>query len=118
MSLINDHSIFTFKGNMGSGKTTLIGVVCKLLETEPASSPTYAIINSYKSTKIGDVFHFDCYRLNNQNEAIESGLDEIIYSGSPCFIEWADKIQNLLPNKFVEVKIEPHNTYRTITITL
>jgi tRNA threonylcarbamoyladenosine biosynthesis protein TsaE len=117
-SLIGENSIFTFEGDMGAGKTTLISSVCKLLETEPASSPTYAIINTYNSLTIGAIYHFDCYRLKNADEAIESGLDEIIDSGAPCFIEWADKIQNLLPIKCVKVKIEPNNTYRTITIIL
>lgn len=117
-SLIKDYSIFKFVGAMGAGKTTFIAEICKLLGTDTVSSPTYAIVNTYKSAELGLIFHFDCFRLKNENEAMESGLEELIDSGNPCFIEWGDKIKNLLPNKFVEVKIEQKNTYRTLTIEL
>ena len=117
-SLIKDCSIFKFVGAMGAGKTTFIAEICKLLGTDTVSSPTYAIVNTYKSAELGLIFHFDCFRLKNENEAMESGLEELIDSGNPCFIEWGDKIKNLLPNKFVEVKIEQKNTYRTLTIEL
>lgn len=103
---------------MGAGKTTFIAEICKLLGTDTVSSPTYAIVNTYKSAEHGLIFHFDCFRLKNENEAMESGLEELIDSENPCFIEWGDKIKNLLPNKFVEVKIEQKNTYRTLTIEL
>ena len=103
---------------MGAGKTTFIAEICKLLGTDTVSSPTYAIVNTYKSAEHGLIFHFDCFRLKNETEAMESGLEELIDSGNPCFIEWGDKIKNLLPNKFVEVKIEQKNTYRTLTIEL
>lgn len=118
--LCNNHSIFVIDGEMGAGKTTLISKVCRILniEDEP-SSPTYSIVNSYFSEKFGEINHFDFYRLKDENEAIESGLDEPLYNGSICFIEWAEKIENLLPESYVKVKIETLlNNHRQITITL
>jgi tRNA threonylcarbamoyladenosine biosynthesis protein TsaE len=118
--LCNNHSIFVIDGEMGAGKTTLISKVCRILniEDEP-SSPTYSIVNSYFSEKFGEINHFDFYRLEDENEAIESGLDEPLYNGSICFIEWAEKIENLLPESYVKVKIETLlNNHRQITITL
>jgi tRNA threonylcarbamoyladenosine biosynthesis protein TsaE len=117
-SLIENHSVFIFDGEMGVGKTTFIGVICELLKISSISSPTYSIVNNYYSPLVGEVYHFDCYRLKNEDEAIESGLEEILDSGSPCFIEWANKIQNLLPNKYVRVKIEQHNNIRNLIISI
>ena len=117
-SLLKQHDIFIFEGEMGAGKTTLISAVCSLLGINEVSSPTYAIVNYYKSSKLGAVYHFDCYRLKDENEAIESGLDELLDSGSPCFIEWANKIENLLPERYVKVKIEPYNNFRKITLSV
>lgn len=118
--LCNNHSIFVIDGEMGAGKTTLISKVCRILNIEDeSSSPTYSIVNSYFSEKFGEINHFDFYRLEDENEAIESGLDEPLYNGSICFIEWAEKIENLLPESYVKVKIETLlNNHRQITITL
>ena len=117
-SLLNKHSIFILEGEMGVGKTTFVGVVCNLLKVSSTSSPTYSIVNNYLSPLIGEIYHFDCYRLKDENEALESGLEEMIDSGFPCFIEWANKIQNLLPNKFVRIKIEQHNNIRNLIISI
>lgn len=118
--LCKQHSIFRFDGEMGAGKTTLISKTCQLLniEDEP-SSPTYSIVNTYYSQDFGEINHFDFYRLEDENEAIESGLDEPLYNGSICLIEWAEKVDNLLPENCVKVSIEtlPIN-HRQITITL
>lgn len=118
--LCNKHSIFVINGEMGAGKTTLISKICRLLniQDEP-SSPTYSIVNSYFSEEFGEINHFDFYRLEDENEAIESGLDEPLYNGSICFIEWAEKVNNLLPKNYVKVSIKTlPNNYRQITITL
>lgn len=117
--LCNYNKIFIVDGEMGAGKTTLISNTCKLLniEDEP-SSPTYSIVNTYLSKEFGEINHFDFYRLEDENEAIESGLDEPLYNGSICFIEWAEKIENLLPVTYVKVVIETLlNNHRLITIT-
>jgi tRNA threonylcarbamoyladenosine biosynthesis protein TsaE len=118
ISLIPIHKIFLMQGQMGAGKTTLVNVICSLLKTvEQPSSPTFSIVNTYNSLQIGEVYHFDFYRIKGEREAIESGLDELIYSGKICFIEWSEKIAKLLPNNFVSVHIEMVNEKeRIITV--
>jgi tRNA threonylcarbamoyladenosine biosynthesis protein TsaE len=97
--------IFLFYGELGAGKTTLIKSLCECLgTTEPVTSPTFSIVNEY----IGEnskIYHFDFYRLKNQNEALDLGYEEYFYSGVYCFIEWPEKISGLLPEHYVKVEI-------------
>ncbi len=118
-NLCNTQKIFIVDGEMGAGKTTLISNTCQLLNIQDKpSSPTYSILNTYFSKEFGEINHFDFYRLKDENEAIESGLDEPLYNGSICFVEWAEKIENLLPEIYVKVAIETlPNNHRLITIT-
>lgn len=106
-----------FNGDMGAGKTTLIGEICKLLNVDSTSSPTYSIVNTYYSPQNGEFYHLDLYRLKDEIEALDSGLEEILDSEKLCFIEWPEKIHNLLPNKFVEVGIKVKNNLRKITVS-
>lgn len=99
-------NIFVFDGEMGAGKTTLVGEVCRQLGVFDFSSPTYAIVNTYLSKKFGELYHFDFYRLKDEQEAVESGLDEMLDSGNICFVEWADRISKLLPPTYVRVGIQ------------
>jgi tRNA threonylcarbamoyladenosine biosynthesis protein TsaE len=100
------YPIIVFNGEMGAGKTTLISQVCKELHvTSPISSPTYAIVNTYERSEGDDIFHFDFYRLENEMEAVQSGLDEMIDAGNICLIEWAERIMKLLPANYVRVDI-------------
>ena len=109
-SLIPHHKVFLLNGQMGAGKTTLVNCICDLLKTqETPSSPTFSIVNTYTSTIFGEMYHFDFYRIKDEKEAIESGLDELMYSGKICFIEWGEKVTKLLPNNFVRVDIEVIN---------
>ena len=110
---------FIIDGEMGAGKTTLIGEVCKVLNIEDAVSiPTYGIVNTYFSEQYGEINHFDFYRIKNEEEAMDSGLDEQRYSGNICFVEWASKIPKLLPDNCVKVSIEIIDTNRRkITLT-
>lgn len=104
---LTKNPIVVFDGEMGTGKTTLISVLCKQMKVlDPISSPTYSIINTYTSSKYGSINHFDFYRIEDEQEAIESGLDEVIDSGDICFIEWAERIPKLLPPTYVRVVIE------------
>lgn len=105
-------------GDMGAGKTTLMGFIASEIEiSDQISSPTYAIVNSYKSKTFGNVHHFDCYRLDNEMEAIESGLDELIDDNGICFIEWSEKISKLLPDTCVEVNISVDGAlHRHVTV--
>jgi tRNA threonylcarbamoyladenosine biosynthesis protein TsaE len=96
--------VFTFGGELGTGKTTLIKAICEVLGvTEKATSPTFAIVNEY--TGVNHIFHLDLYRLRSLNEAIEIGIDEYLYSNNYCFIEWPELIIDLLPDETVMIKI-------------
>ena len=98
--------IILFYGNMGVGKTTLINAIVKELgSNQDASSPTFSIVNEYE-LKNGLVYHFDFYRLNEEIEAFDIGFEDYLYSGNWCFIEWPDKVENLLPENINEVYIE------------
>jgi tRNA threonylcarbamoyladenosine biosynthesis protein TsaE len=117
LSIAKQNRIFLFYGEMGAGKTTLIKSLCEQLGAEgQASSPTFSIINEY-SGKDGRIYHFDFYRLKTQSEALDMGYEEYFYSGDYCFIEWPEKIPDLLPQHYVEVHItEEANHSRAITL--
>lgn len=98
--------IILFHGEMGIGKTTLINAVVKELGyNQDASSPTFSIVNEYE-VKDGLVYHFDFYRLNDEYEAFDIGFEDYLYSGNWCFIEWPNKVENLLPENVNEVYLE------------
>ena len=102
--------VFAFDGPMGAGKTTFIKKLCEEMGTmDVVNSPTFAIVNVYdvEQTYRGEVYHFDCYRLKDIREAMDLGAEEYLYSGNYCFIEWPEKIEALLPEETVWVKIVP-----------
>ena len=106
--LIEDLStnVVRIDGPMGAGKTTLISSICKSLGVEePISSPTFSLVNTYKS-RDGIIYHFDFYRIQNAHEALDIGLEEYLESGNLCFIEWAEKITPLLPLNYDHYKLE------------
>jgi tRNA threonylcarbamoyladenosine biosynthesis protein TsaE len=92
---------------MGAGKTTLIKRLCKTLGVEEVtSSPTFSLVNEYQTIDNQTVYHFDFYRLNSEIEALDMGVDDYLYSGNWCFIEWAEKIENLIPELHSVVTIQ------------
>lgn len=94
----NPKKVILFHGEMGVGKTTLIKQLCKTLGVSGAtSSPTFSLVNEYEADDNQLVYHFDFYRLNKEEEAMDMGIDDYLYSGNWCFIEWAEKIPNLIP---------------------
>ena len=100
----NNH-IFLFYGDMGAGKTTLIKSLCKQLGTnDNVASPTFSIVNEYNAPG-RNIYHFDFYRLKTQTEALDMGFEEYLYSGNYCFIEWPEKIPDLLPLHYISIKI-------------
>ena len=109
--------ILLFYGEMGAGKTTLIKALCQQLGVEGSvSSPTFSIVNEY-ATKNGRVYHFDFYRLKTQTEALDMGYEEYFYSGDYCFIEWPEKIPDLLPESYISIHIsEQMDGCRKITL--
>jgi tRNA threonylcarbamoyladenosine biosynthesis protein TsaE len=104
----NKHKkIWLFNAAMGSGKTTFINALCKMLEVEEiSSSPTFSIINEYKSHLIGTIYHLDLYRLKDEKEAIDVGVEDALYSNNYCFVEWFQIAENLIPESVCIVKIE------------
>lgn len=102
----NPEKVILFNGEMGAGKTTFIKSICKYLGVEnPTSSPTFSLVNEYEIPNNQLVYHFDVYRLKNQNEALDMGIDEYLYSGNWCFIEWAEKIEDLIPENHSTITI-------------
>jgi tRNA threonylcarbamoyladenosine biosynthesis protein TsaE len=99
--------ILLLKGEMGSGKTTLTEALCKALEvSDTVSSPTYSIVNEYHTKNDEVVYHFDCYRMESETEAYDIGIEEYLYSGDWCLIEWPEKIRNLLPEQYSTLHLE------------
>jgi tRNA threonylcarbamoyladenosine biosynthesis protein TsaE len=112
------NKVILFHGEMGVGKTTLIKALAKKLDVIGAtSSPTFSLVNEYQTTSNKLVYHFDFYRLQNEIEALDMGADEYFYSGHWCFIEWAEKIPNLIPDlhSVVSIRLLPDEK-RVVTI--
>ena len=108
IAAMGDNTVFAFYGKMGAGKTTFIKAVCEELGvTDVINSPTFAIINEYRSETAGElIYHFDFYHINKVEEAFDFGYEDYFYSGALCFIEWPELIEELLPMDAVKVTIE------------
>ena len=108
IAAMDDHTVFAFHGKMGAGKTTFIKAVCEALGvTDVINSPTFAIVNEYRSETTAEwIYHFDFYRINALQEACSIGVEDYFASGALCFIEWPEKIETLLPPDTVFVTIE------------
>ena len=111
-----EQRVFAFYGKMGAGKTTFIQSICKMLATnDNVTSPTFALINEYKTQNFKSIFHFDFYRIKKIEEAFDLGYEDYLYSGDYCFIEWPEMIEPLLPDNIVTVHIEvDEKEYRVI----
>ena len=118
IAAINNYHLIAFYGEMGMGKTTLIKAVCQQMQVEDnIQSPTFSIVNEYHSVNGEIIYHFDFYRMKNEEEALDFGVEEYFYSGNYCFMEWAEKIPNLLPENTVKVEISrQEDEKRLITI--
>ncbi|MCL1934174.1 MAG: tRNA (adenosine(37)-N6)-threonylcarbamoyltransferase complex ATPase subunit type 1 TsaE [Candidatus Azobacteroides sp.] len=104
---MGNRSVFAFRGKMGAGKTTFIKAICKELGvSDTINSPSFAIINEYLSDRTGEtIYHFDFYRINSLQEAVNIGAEDYFDSGALCFIEWPEKVEPLLPDDTVWVDI-------------
>ena len=117
---LNHRKVVAFDGQMGAGKTTFITSILKGLGIEDIEgSPTYSLVNVYDSVAYGKIYHFDLYRLNSEIEAFDIGIEEMLYSGNYCFIEWPEKISNLLPENTIWAYIRStEDNRRTISFEL
>jgi len=107
LEITGDHRKFAFTGAMGSGKTTLINAICRQLGVvNRVTSPSFALINEYRTRSGEVIFHFDFYRIKSIEEAFDLGYEEYFYSDAWCFIEWAEKAAEILPDDFIRVNIE------------
>ena len=110
--------IFVFKGEMGSGKTTLIKELCLQIGVNSAmSSPTFSLINEYETRNGEVVYHLDFYRLEDEQEAFEYGYEDYFFSGNYCFIEWPEKIPSLITDNYLLIEIEMNLQIRELQVT-
>jgi len=118
LQLFPNTKVFLLKGNLGAGKTTLTQHFCKELHsTDTVSSPTYAIANQYATNSSAYIFHIDLYRLKTEEEVLDAGIEEMLFSPHYCFIEWYEVAQALLPENCVQIEIEKQDTdTRKITV--
>lgn len=108
--VVENSTVFAFHGNMGTGKTTFIHALCDVKEVKDVvGSPTFSIINEYVYTSNGDekkIFHIDLYRLKDEQEAIQAGVEDCLYSDHICFVEWPDRSPGIFPEDTVHVYID------------
>ena len=110
--------LIAFYGDMGAGKTTFIKVLCVQLGVDKSEvcSPTYSIVNEYRTPTDQCVYHFDFYRIKSEQEAYDMGYEEYLYSDVYCFIEWPEMIKSLLPEYLLEIHIETDSNKRIFTL--
>ena len=108
IAAMEDNTVFAFYGKMGAGKTTFIKAICEELGvTDVINSPTFAIVNEYRSDEAGElIYHFDFYRIKKLDEVYDMGYEDYFYSGALCFIEWPELVEEVLPGDAVKVTIE------------
>lgn len=103
---LGENRIVAFYGSMGAGKTTFISALCRYFGVEDdVCSPTFTIVNEYRAADGDSIFHFDFYRIDSLKEAVDIGFEEYLYSGSLCLIEWPEKVEQLLPQETMNVRI-------------
>jgi tRNA threonylcarbamoyladenosine biosynthesis protein TsaE len=115
---LNHYKVWAFDAEMGAGKTTFIHALCNVLKVaDTVGSPTFSIINQYQTQSGNAIFHLDLYRIKDEEEAIQAGIEDVLYSDDLCLVEWPGKINSLLPADTVFIKIDILNSNtRRITI--
>lgn len=123
LPVMDDYTVYAFTGAMGAGKTTLINALARALgvEDDMVNSPTFSLVNEYRSDTTAElIYHFDLYRLENMEEALDMGIEDYLDSGSLCLIEWPELVEDLLPDDTVKVNIEEvgDGPQRRVTLTV
>lgn len=122
VSLMDDNTIFAFYGGMGAGKTTFINALSRALGVgeDATGSPTFALINEYRSDTTAElIYHFDLYRIEDLEEALDLGIEDYFESGAVCLLEWPERIDALLPDDTVKVEIAVNpDESRTLTVDI
>lgn len=109
VAAMGDSTVFALYGKMGAGKTTFTKAVCECLGVEDVvNSPSFSIVNEYRSGGGGRIYHFDFYRIRKLEEVYDMGYEDYFYSGALCFVEWPERVEELLPDDAVKVTIEEH----------
>ena len=120
MAQMGDETVYAFSGEMGAGKTTFINALCRALgvEEDPTGSPTFSIINEYRSDTTAElIYHFDLYRIESTDQALDIGVEDYFDSGALCLLEWPERIADILPDDTVRVDItENPDGSRLLTI--
>lgn len=120
-ALMGDETVYAFTGEMGAGKTTFISALARELGVDPeeANSPSFAIVNEYRSDTTAElIYHFDLYRLENLEEALDMGIEDYLDSGALCLIEWPGMVDDILPDDTVRVDIKVNDDLsRDITVS-
>ena len=115
LEFIGDHRVLCFYGDLGAGKTTFIKAICRQLGvTDEVQSPTFSIVNEYETKDGEPIYHFDFYRLKTEEEAYDLGYEQYLYSNYFCFIEWPEKVEDLLNLKKVDLYINFTDSKRQI----
>jgi len=118
LNLTKEKKVVIFKGEMGVGKTTFIKVLCAQLDVvDVVRSPTFSIVNEYKTREGRTIYHFDFYRLQQESEAFDMGYEEYFYTDNFCFIEWPEKINSLIPKDVLQINMHQNGVQRIIEIT-
>jgi tRNA threonylcarbamoyladenosine biosynthesis protein TsaE len=107
ITALGNSRVVLLNGGMGAGKTTLVkAMLTSLGADDNGSSPTFSLINQYSSVNHGTIFHLDLYRLNSMEEALDIGIEDVLYDGNWCFIEWPENIISLLPENYGQIDIQ------------
>lgn len=116
---LSSYKIILFNGEMGMGKTTLIKEICRQLNVNDiVNSPTFSLVNEYLTENGETLYHFDFYRIEDEEEALDMGIEEYLYSNNWCLLEWSEKVKNLLPLETVNIHItKTAENERTIELT-
>jgi tRNA threonylcarbamoyladenosine biosynthesis protein TsaE len=118
LALTGGPRVLALVGPLGAGKTTLVKAFCRLLGvTSPTASPSFALLYEYEAPGRPPVYHFDCYRIASESEMFDLGYEQYFYSGSYCFVEWADRVPALLPPGCAAVRFRVDGRQRTLTYT-